>query len=199
MLFYTDGQFSRWVSGKRQFFLQLVSFLVCLLSFLASKSDQLTISILARRCTFHLFERRRPDTFPADDRTRPARWVGILHVVLQVSSSYQGTSNPRLVPSIAFAYHSVFSFQALLHAIMGIGIIGLVGKIHKWDESAIFFDGSSLGRSLFISLTVPVLIGRVQLHTFSLSPYTSQSISPHLGQLSTLLLMLIHWKISLKL
>jgi hypothetical protein len=28
---------------------------------------------------------------------------------------------------------------------MGIGIICLLGKLHKWDESAVWFDGSSLG------------------------------------------------------
>jgi len=28
---------------------------------------------------------------------------------------------------------------------MGIGIISLLGKLHKWDEGAIWFDGSSLG------------------------------------------------------
>ncbi len=32
-----------------------------------------------------------------------------------------------------------------MHAIMGVGIIGLAGKLHKWDDSAMFFDGSSLG------------------------------------------------------
>ncbi len=32
-----------------------------------------------------------------------------------------------------------------MHAIMGVGIIGLVGKLHKWDESAMFFDGSCIG------------------------------------------------------
>ena len=30
---------------------------------------------------------------------------------------------------------------------MGIGIISLLGKLHKWDEGAIWFDGSSLGMS----------------------------------------------------
>lgn len=38
--------------------------------------------------------------------------------------------------------------QALMHAVMGMGIVGLVGKLHKWDESAMFFDGSSLGACL---------------------------------------------------
>jgi len=32
-----------------------------------------------------------------------------------------------------------------MHAMIGMGIIGLVAKLHEWDESAIFFDGSSLG------------------------------------------------------
>lgn len=35
--------------------------------------------------------------------------------------------------------------QALLHGMMGFGIIGLVSKLHRWDDSAMFFDGSSLG------------------------------------------------------
>ena len=37
--------------------------------------------------------------------------------------------------------------QALLHAVIAVGLIGLIGKLHKWDDSAIFFDGSSLGTS----------------------------------------------------
>lgn len=28
---------------------------------------------------------------------------------------------------------------------VGVGIIGLVSKLHKWDDSAMFFDGSCLG------------------------------------------------------
>lgn len=32
-----------------------------------------------------------------------------------------------------------------MHAIMGVGVIGLVGKLIKMDDSAKFFDGSSLG------------------------------------------------------
>jgi hypothetical protein len=27
----------------------------------------------------------------------------------------------------------------------GVGIIGLISKLHKWDDSAMFFDGSCLG------------------------------------------------------
>jgi hypothetical protein len=28
---------------------------------------------------------------------------------------------------------------------MGIGTLSLLGKLHKWDESALWFDGSALG------------------------------------------------------
>lgn len=31
---------------------------------------------------------------------------------------------------------------------MGVGVVGLISKVHKWDESAMFFDGSSLGTVL---------------------------------------------------
>lgn len=42
-------------------------------------------------------------------------------------------------------------FQTLLHTLVGIGLAGLIGKLHKWDESAIFFDGSSLGPSRYLA------------------------------------------------
>ncbi|KAI0080162.1 hypothetical protein K474DRAFT_350062 [Panus rudis PR-1116 ss-1] len=53
-----------------------------------------------------------------------------------------------------------FQIQALLHGVMGMGLLGLVGKIHKWDESAMFFDGSSLAAFVFaiavyLSVSVP--------------------------------------------
>jgi hypothetical protein len=35
-----------------------------------------------------------------------------------------------------------------MHAIMGVGVIGLVGKLTKMDDSAWFFDGSSLGEPI---------------------------------------------------
>ena len=35
--------------------------------------------------------------------------------------------------------------QALIHGLMGIGVAAIIAKIHRWDESAMFFDGGSLG------------------------------------------------------
>ena len=37
--------------------------------------------------------------------------------------------------------------KGLMHAMIGLGILALVAKLNDWDESAIFFDGSSLGQS----------------------------------------------------
>ncbi|EJD48001.1 Shr3 amino acid permease chaperone [Auricularia subglabra TFB-10046 SS5] len=56
--------------------------------------------------------------------------------------------------SDAFGYYSTFfnapiGVRALLHSVIGVGIIGLLGKIHKWDESAMFFDGTSLALFMF--------------------------------------------------
>lgn len=41
---------------------------------------------------------------------------------------------------------------------VGVGLAGLIGKLHKWDESAFFFDGSSLG-------ALPTFIRRFSLRT----------------------------------
>ena len=48
--------------------------------------------------------------------------------------------------------------QALLHGLIGIGLVAIITKIHRWDESAMFFDGGSLGerRSFFNISTHPL-------------------------------------------
>lgn len=33
----------------------------------------------------------------------------------------------------------------MLHGFGFIGLVGLISKLHKWDESAMFFDGSCIG------------------------------------------------------
>lgn len=37
-----------------------------------------------------------------------------------------------------------------MHGVMGFGVLGLVFKLQKWDESALFFDGCSLGTLPFL-------------------------------------------------
>jgi hypothetical protein len=54
-------------------------------------------------------------------------------------------------PAIRVSNHTflgsanVTSGQALLHGMIGVGLVGLLSKLHRWTESAMYFDGSSLG------------------------------------------------------
>ncbi|KAF9256206.1 hypothetical protein L218DRAFT_936937 [Marasmius fiardii PR-910] len=59
-------------------------------------------------------------------------------------------------------YNSPPAIKALLHGMMGVGMLGLVAKLHKWDDSAMFFDGTSLGiyvfgMAVYITVIVPML------------------------------------------
>ncbi|KAG2150212.1 Shr3 amino acid permease chaperone [Suillus bovinus] len=66
-----------------------------------------------------------------------------------------------------FQFYTTFfnappAIKAVLHGFMGVGILGLVAKLHKYDESAIFFDGSSLVAYIFavavyLAVSVPSL------------------------------------------
>ncbi|KIJ20794.1 hypothetical protein PAXINDRAFT_125216, partial [Paxillus involutus ATCC 200175] len=66
-----------------------------------------------------------------------------------------------------FQFYATFfnappAIKALLHGFIGVGILGLVAKLHKWDESALFFDGSSLAAyifavSVYLAVTIPSL------------------------------------------
>lgn len=46
-----------------------------------------------------------------------------------------------------------------MHGVMGFGVLGLVFKLQKWDESALFFDGCSLG-----TLPLPIRILHNPVH-----------------------------------
>jgi hypothetical protein len=39
--------------------------------------------------------------------------------------------------------------KAVLHAALGLPLLPLIAKLNGWSESAVFFDGSSLGECLF--------------------------------------------------
>ena len=70
-----------------------------------------------------------------------------------------------------------------MHAIMGVGVIGLVGKLVRMDDSAKWFDGSSLGasvlRPVFEGLRLTTHYRRTQrplptaVYIFALSVYLS--------------------------
>lgn len=55
-------------------------------------------------------------------------------------------------------FHAPPAIKALMHAVMGVGIIGLVGKLIRMDDSAKWFDGSSLAAYIF-ALSVYLSVG----------------------------------------
>lgn len=46
--------------------------------------------------------------------------------------------------------------KAVLHAALGLPLLPLIAKLNGWSESAVFFDGSSLGE--WVGLVVGVLV-----------------------------------------
>ncbi|KAF9820891.1 hypothetical protein IEO21_01118 [Rhodonia placenta] len=81
-------------------------------------------------------------------------FLGVLFICLAVDYRILFTPLTDQVIKDGLGFYTTFynsppAIKALMHAIMGAGILGLVGKLHKWDESALFFDGSSLAAFVF--------------------------------------------------
>ncbi|KAJ7074919.1 Shr3 amino acid permease chaperone [Mycena belliarum] len=66
-----------------------------------------------------------------------------------------------------FQFYTTFfnappAIKAMLHGMVGVVLVGLLGKLHAWDDSAMFFDGSSLvavmfGLAVYLTVVVPTL------------------------------------------
>ncbi|CUA70661.1 Rho GTPase-activating protein 21-B [Rhizoctonia solani] len=95
-------------------------------------------------------------------------FLGILFICFNVDHKvlYAAPLTDKIVDD-GFEFYTTFynapgAVKALLHAMMGLGILGLVAKLHKWDESALFFDGTSLaafmfGIILYAAVVIPAL------------------------------------------
>jgi hypothetical protein len=54
---------------------------------------------------------------------------------------------------------------------VGVGLLGLLSKLHKWDDSAMFFDGTSLGKKkFFLDWSMARSLENLELTGPSLSP-----------------------------
>ncbi|KAI0791615.1 ER membrane protein SH3-domain-containing protein [Irpex lacteus] len=90
-------------------------------------------------------------------------FLGILFICLAVDYRvlFEPLTDETIQDGLEF-YTTFFksppAIKALLHAVMGMGLLGLVGKLHKWDESAVFFSGSSLAVYVF-ALAVYITVG----------------------------------------
>jgi len=96
-------------------------------------------------------------------------FLGVLFIAFNVDRRilYSGHQPSEEDYVDAFKFYTTFyeaplAIKALIHAVMGLGVISIVGKLHRWDESAVFFDGSSLalfiaGIIIYLSVTIPTL------------------------------------------
>ncbi|CAA7269279.1 unnamed protein product [Cyclocybe aegerita] len=91
-------------------------------------------------------------------------FLGVLFICFNVDHRILWGDLTEDVVNDSFQFYTTFfnappAIKALLHGMVGVGLLGFLAKLHKWDESAVFFDGSSLGVYVFgivVYLTVTV-------------------------------------------
>ncbi|KAH9840105.1 Shr3 amino acid permease chaperone [Rhodofomes roseus] len=90
-------------------------------------------------------------------------FLGVLLICLNVDYRVLFTPLTDDVLRDGFEFYTTFynsppAIKALMHAVMGMGALGLCGQLNRWDESAIFFDGSSLAAYIF-AMAVYISVG----------------------------------------
>ena len=68
------------------------------------------------------------------------------------------------------------SRQALLHGFIGIGVLGLIAKLHAWTDSAIWFDGSSLGKASSVLYFHLLICHFLAAYIFAIAVYLAVTI-----------------------
>ncbi|PFH46113.1 hypothetical protein AMATHDRAFT_70626 [Amanita thiersii Skay4041] len=94
-------------------------------------------------------------------------FLGVLFICFNVDHKLLWTELTEETVNDGFQFYTTFftsppAIKALLHGMVGVGLIGLLSKLHQWDESAMFFDGSSLvayvfAIAVYITVTIPTL------------------------------------------
>ncbi|KAK0467318.1 Shr3 amino acid permease chaperone [Desarmillaria tabescens] len=118
-------------------------------------------------------------------------FLGILSICFTLDHALLWRPVTAEIISDGFQFYTTFfnaptAIKALLHAMMGIGLVGLVSKLHKWDDSAMFFDGSSLGQPIifFFAIKVKKLILHTGAYVFAIAVYLTVII-PTLRTIAT--------------
>ncbi|TDL23657.1 hypothetical protein BD410DRAFT_814310 [Rickenella mellea] len=93
--------------------------------------------------------------------------MGILFVCFNVDHRllYQDITEQTIEDGFQFYttfYNAPPAIKALLHTMVGVGLVSTMGKLFTWDESAMFFDGSCVAIFVFaiavyLSVTIPSL------------------------------------------
>jgi len=91
-------------------------------------------------------------------------FLGVLFICFNVDHKLLWGELTDSVMDDGFQFYTTFynsppAIKALLHGMVGVGMIGLLSKLHNWDDSAMFFDGTCLGAYVFaIAVYVTVII-----------------------------------------
>lgn len=81
--------------------------------------------------------------------------VSFLYGVLFIASIYDfpllyGEPTPSSFEAAERFYIGLYNgptaISALLHGVIGFGVLALIAKLHRWTETAKWFDGFSLGQ-----------------------------------------------------
>ncbi|PPQ72548.1 hypothetical protein CVT24_004886 [Panaeolus cyanescens] len=91
-------------------------------------------------------------------------FLGVLFICINVDYRLLWGDVTEEVIKDGFQFYKTFfnappAIKALLHGMIGVGLLGFFAKLFKWDESAVYFDGSSLAVYVFaivVYLTVTI-------------------------------------------
>ncbi|KAJ6625023.1 Shr3 amino acid permease chaperone [Mycena sp. CBHHK59/15] len=94
-------------------------------------------------------------------------FLGVLFICFNIDHHVLWGAHTAETVADGFQFYTTFfnappAIKAMLHGMIGVVLIGLVAKLHTWDDSAMFFDGSSLvvvvfGLAVYLTVTVPTL------------------------------------------
>ncbi|KAJ7746950.1 Shr3 amino acid permease chaperone [Mycena maculata] len=94
-------------------------------------------------------------------------FLGVLFICFNVDHRVLWGGLSDDVVEDGFQFYGTFfmappAIKGMLHGLVGVAIIGLIAKLHAWDDSAMFFDGSSLAAMIFalavyLTVVVPTL------------------------------------------
>jgi len=94
-------------------------------------------------------------------------FIGVQFICFNVDHRILYSPLTDEVVNDGFQFYTTFfnappAIKALLHALMGVAIASLLAKLHTWDETAMFFDGSSIAAyiltiAVYLTVTIPSL------------------------------------------
>ncbi|EAU90130.1 hypothetical protein CC1G_05668 [Coprinopsis cinerea okayama7 len=94
-------------------------------------------------------------------------FLGVLFICFNIDHRLLWGEVTEKVVEDGFHFYRTFfnappAIKTLLHSFLGVGLLGLLAKLHKWDNSAMFFDGSSVAAYVFaiavyLGVTIPGL------------------------------------------